>query len=90
MLIRLQQLFNRIQIANDRSMVSNGEKMHAILLATQEDAKMSREIALRSHEIAEEMKQDSVAMKTVRILASFFSLLARQRARNKLNMLITK
>lgn len=66
MLIRLQnQLFNRIQIVNDRSMVSNGEKMHAILLATQEDAKTSREIALRSHEIAEEMKQDSVAMKTV-------------------------
>lgn len=48
-------------------MVSNGEKMHAILLATQEDIKVSREIALRSHEIAEEMKQDSVAMKTVSI-----------------------
>lgn len=90
MLIRLNQLFNRIQIANDRSMMSNGEKMHAILLATQEDAKISREIALRSHEIAEEMKQDSVAMKTVSILAPLFPFLARQRERNKLNILTTK
>lgn len=53
-------------------MVENGEKMHAILVATQEDAKTSRDIAERSKEIAEqsrilaeEMKQDSVAMKTV-------------------------
>ena len=53
-------------------MVENGEKMHAILIATQEDAKTSRDIAEQSKEIAEqsrilaeEMKQDSVAMKTV-------------------------
>ena len=53
-------------------MVVNGEKMHAILEATQEDAKTSRDIAEQSKEIAEqsrilaeEMKQDSVAMKTV-------------------------
>lgn len=46
-------------------MVSNGEKMHAILLATQEDARISRDIAKASHAVAEEMKQDSVAMKTV-------------------------
>jgi hypothetical protein len=46
-------------------MVSNGEKMHAILLATQEDAKISKEIAEQSRILTEEMKQDSVAMKTV-------------------------
>jgi hypothetical protein len=59
------QLFNRIQITNDRMMVANGEKMHSILVATQEDAKISRLIALRSKNLAEEMKEDSVAMKTV-------------------------
>ena len=46
-------------------MVSNGEKMHAILRATQDDAKVSRDIAEQSRKLAEEMKQDSVAMKTV-------------------------
>lgn len=47
-------------------MVSNGERMHSILMATQEDAVISRDIAQRSKELAEEMKRDSVAMKTVR------------------------
>lgn len=46
-------------------MVSNGEKMHAILLASQEDARISKDIAEQSRILAEEMKQDSVAMKTV-------------------------
>ena len=64
-MIDTTQLFNRIQITNDRMMVANGEKMHSILVATQEDAKISRLIALRSKNLAEEMKEDSVAMKTV-------------------------
>lgn len=59
------QLFHRIQLANDRSLVLNAQKMHAILIATQDEAKTSKEIARQSHAIAEEMKQDSVAMKTV-------------------------
>lgn len=46
-------------------MVANGEKMHAILIVTQEDAQTSRDIAEQSRVLAEEMKQDSVAMKTV-------------------------
>lgn len=69
------QLFSCIQIANDRRMVANGEKMHAILEATQDDAKVSRDIAEQSKAIAEqsrilaeEMKQDSVAMKTVSLV----------------------
>lgn len=50
---------------NDHMMVSNGEKQHAILLATQEDSKISRIIANKQGQLAEEMKEDSVAMKTV-------------------------
>lgn len=39
--------------------------MHAILVATQEDAKISRQIAIQSRELSRDMKRDSVAMKTV-------------------------
>lgn len=46
-------------------MVANGKAMHEIMKATQEEAKMSRSLALRSQELGEEMKRDSVAMKTV-------------------------
>ncbi|KAL8789265.1 MAG: hypothetical protein Q9195_006911 [Heterodermia aff. obscurata] len=75
----LALLFSCIQIANDRRMVANGEKMHAILVATQDDAKVSRDIAEQSKQIAEqsrilaeEMKQDSVAMKTIAVTTMFF------------------
>ena len=51
-------------------MVSNGEKMHAILVATQDDTKISRAIVEQSKRLAEEMKQDSVAMKTVHLAKS--------------------
>lgn len=39
--------------------------MHSILVATQEDAVISSDIARQSKDLAEEMKRDSVAMKTV-------------------------
>lgn len=39
--------------------------MHSILVATQEDAAISSDIARQSKDLAEEMKRDSVAMKTV-------------------------
>lgn len=39
--------------------------MHAILIVTQEDTQTSRDIAEQSRVLAEEMKQDSVAMKIV-------------------------
>jgi hypothetical protein len=45
--------------------VLNGAKMHAILVATQEDARISRQIAIQSQELSRAMKRDSVAMKTV-------------------------
>jgi hypothetical protein len=46
-------------------MVANGKAMHEIMKATQEEARMTRNLALRSQELGEEMKRDSVAMKTV-------------------------
>jgi len=54
-------------------MVTNGEKQHAILLATQEDSKISRFIAIKQSQLAEEMKEDSVAMKTVRVILTDIS-----------------
>lgn len=39
--------------------------MQAILTAAQEDNKYSQDIAFQSHQLAQSMKNDSVAMKTV-------------------------
>ena len=61
-----------MQITNDRMMVLNGKAMHAILKATQEEAAISRDIALRSQQISEDMKKDSVSMKTIAIMTMFF------------------
>ena len=52
------QLFNQIQ-------VTNGKAMQAILKAAQEDNRISQQIAFQSHLLAQSMKNDSVAMKTV-------------------------
>jgi len=61
-----------MQITNDRMMVSNGKAMHAILKATQEEAAITRDIALRSQQISEDMKKDSVSMRTIAIMTMFF------------------
>lgn len=61
-----------MQITNDRMMVLNGKAMHAILKATQEEAAISRDIALRSQQISEDMKKDSVSMKMIAIMTMFF------------------
>lgn len=42
--------------------------MQAILKAMQEDASLGRKMAKESHILAQEMKKDSIAMKTVRPL----------------------
>jgi hypothetical protein len=44
--------------------------MQAILLATQAEAESSRQIAIQSQNLSEEMMKDSVAMKTVRVSPS--------------------
>lgn len=45
--------------------MTNGKAMQAILKAAQEDNRISQQIAFQSHLLAQSMKNDSVAMKTV-------------------------
>jgi hypothetical protein len=52
-------------------MVTNAESMHAILLASQDEARSSKEIAEQSIKLSEEMKKDSIAMKTVSSASQF-------------------
>jgi hypothetical protein len=52
---------------SDRLLVQNSKAMQAILLATQVEAESSRQIAIQSQSLSEEMMKDSVAMKTVRV-----------------------
>ncbi|KAL8671290.1 MAG: hypothetical protein Q9168_004211 [Polycauliona sp. 1 TL-2023] len=59
------QLFNRMQITNDR-------RMEAVLRSTQQEAAYSRQIAERSQELAEEMKRDSLSIRTIAIMTLFF------------------
>jgi len=54
-----------MQAANDRMLVQNGKAMHLILQTTQAETELSRRLAHQSQVLAEEMKKDSVAMKTV-------------------------
>ncbi|KAJ4211540.1 hypothetical protein NW759_012452 [Fusarium solani] len=68
----LALLFNRIQINSDRLLVANGQAMQAILKAMQQDAILGRKMAKESHALAQEMKKDSVAMKTIAIVTMFF------------------
>jgi hypothetical protein len=46
-------------------MVANGIAMQRIMEATQEETRTSRVLAIRAHELTEEMKKDSLSMKTV-------------------------
>jgi hypothetical protein len=59
------KLFNNIQVSNDKMVVANGAAMAKMLRAARTEAKMSRRIADQSQQIALEMQEDSVAMKTV-------------------------
>lgn len=47
-------------------MVANGAAMQAIMKATQEETKVSRDLAVKAHKLTESMKMDSLSMKTVR------------------------
>lgn len=61
----LALLFNNIQVSNDKIMVANGVAMNEMLRASRAEAKLSMQLA-------EEMKKDSVAMKTIALLTVFF------------------
>lgn len=49
-------------------MVANGAAMQAIMKATQEETKVSRDLAVKAHKLTESMKMDSLSMKTVRLM----------------------
>ncbi|KAL4868022.1 hypothetical protein BDV12DRAFT_109311 [Aspergillus spectabilis] len=68
----LALLFNRIQINSDRLLVANGQAMQAILSAMHEDTNLARKMAKASHSLAQEMKRDSVAMRTIAVVTMFF------------------
>jgi hypothetical protein len=61
-----------MQINSDRLLVANGKAMQEILVAMQNDANIGRKIADASHQLALEMKRDSIAMRTVRIDPIFY------------------
>ncbi|KAH8721519.1 hypothetical protein GQ44DRAFT_361412 [Phaeosphaeriaceae sp. PMI808] len=56
----LALLFNRIQTSSNQLLVENGRAMHRILQVTQHEVDQQKKLA-------EEMKKDSVAMKTEKI-----------------------
>lgn len=68
----LALLFNRIQLSTDKVMIDNGRSMQGIMVATQAEATSSRILANAQQRLAEEMKEDSVAMKTIAILTMCF------------------
>ncbi|VUC30643.1 unnamed protein product [Clonostachys rosea] len=68
----LDLLFNRMQINSDRLLVANGKAMQEILVAMQNDANLGRKIADASHQLALEMKRDSIAMRTIAIITMVF------------------
>ncbi|KAI1635373.1 hypothetical protein F4809DRAFT_614503 [Biscogniauxia mediterranea] len=61
----LTLLFNQIQATNDKT-------LQAILLAAENEAAVSRNLAIDSHELSRSMQKDSIAMKTIAILTMAF------------------
>uniref|UniRef100_A0A8H7NEL6 Uncharacterized protein n=1 Tax=Bionectria ochroleuca TaxID=29856 RepID=A0A8H7NEL6_BIOOC len=68
----LDLLFNRIQINSDRLLVANGRAMEEILRAMRADTDVGRKMADASHQLAVEMKRDSIAMRTIAIITMAF------------------
>lgn len=68
----LALLFNRMQLSTDKVMIDNGKSMQGIMVATQAEATSSRMIADAQQRLTEEMKEDSVAMKTIAVLTMCF------------------
>ena len=68
----LALLFHRMQLSTDRVMIDNGKSMQGIMEATQQEATSSRRIADAQQRLTEEMKEDSVAMKTIAVLTMCF------------------
>ena len=52
-------------MSNDRIMVANSTAMQEIMKATQQETKITQDLALKTHKLSESMKRDSLSMKTV-------------------------
>jgi hypothetical protein len=72
LLIEIPQLFNRISFENDKVMWKDSMAMQRILEATREETKASYAIAVQARNLAEEMKRDSLSMKTIAVLGMLF------------------
>ncbi|EPS35082.1 hypothetical protein H072_11389 [Dactylellina haptotyla CBS 200.50] len=65
-------LFHIIRVANDEMLVRNGNIMREMMQASRIEAKISRQIAKQSQEMAVDMKKDSTSMKAIAVATMFF------------------
>ncbi|KAF5004451.1 hypothetical protein FDECE_9053 [Fusarium decemcellulare] len=54
------------KVQNILTLATNDRTLQAILITTQDDTSVSRQVAIQSHELSRSMKKDSIAMKTAR------------------------
>ena len=54
-----------MQMLNDQQNLKNGDSMKKMMKATRAKARLTRNMAKNSQEMAEDMRKDSVSMKTV-------------------------
>jgi hypothetical protein len=64
------KLFNGMHITSDRQALENGRRMQKILEVTQDETRIAGEMAKQNQLLAEDMKNDSVAMKTVSLCSN--------------------
>ena len=68
----LALLFNRIQLSTDIVLIENGRSMKGIMGALKDEAQASYNLADAQQQMTQDMKEDSVAMKTIAVLTMFF------------------
>ena len=68
----LALLFNRIQLSTDTVLIENGKSMKGIMGALKDEAQASHNLADAQQQMTQDMKEDSVAMKTIAVLTMFF------------------
>ena len=54
-----------MQMWNDQQNLKNGDSMKKMMKATRAEARLARNMAKNSQKMAEDMRKDSVSMKTV-------------------------
>ncbi|EPE31528.1 hypothetical protein GLAREA_12284 [Glarea lozoyensis ATCC 20868] len=68
----LALLFNRINLENDKIMLKSSRAMQDILKATQAETKASYAIAVQAQNLTQEMRKDSLSMKTIAVPGMLF------------------